>query len=52
MTVNCAQLEELAAELALGTVSGAERAAEAVRAAFELGEEPPPERPLLLDVID
>ncbi len=27
MTVNCAQLEELAAELALGTVSGAERAA-------------------------
>jgi pyrimidine-nucleoside phosphorylase len=32
--------------------AGAERAADAVRAAFELGEEPPPARPLLLDVVE
>jgi len=32
--------------------SGAERAADAVRAAFELGEQAPPERPVLMDVIE
>jgi pyrimidine-nucleoside phosphorylase len=30
----------------------AERAADAVRAAYELGDEAPPERPILLDVVD
>ena len=32
--------------------AAAERAADAVRAAYELGEQPPAERPLLLDVVD
>jgi pyrimidine-nucleoside phosphorylase len=40
------------AEVHAADDASAERAADAVRAAFELAEEPPPERSLLLDVVE
>jgi pyrimidine-nucleoside phosphorylase len=40
------------AEIHARTDEAAERAADAVRAAYELGDEAPPARPILLDIVD